>query len=73
MPYSTRRIRLEIEPQTTDYPIGPDDSQELSFKIATVIREFPYDHPNGGWNGVAPALAAIEGALLLFKDESRSL
>jgi hypothetical protein len=71
MPYSTGRIRLEIEPQTTDYAIRPYDSGELSFKIATVIREFLQAHPNGGWNGVAPALAAIEGALLAFEDESR--
>ena len=73
MPYSIRRIRLEIKPQTTNYPIRLDDSGELSFKIATVIREFLHDHPNGGWNGVAPALAAIEGALLPFKNESRTL
>lgn len=70
MPYSTQRIRLEVAPQITDHPKRPDDSAELSFKLATVICDFLHDHPNGGSNGaIASALAAIEGALLAFKDE----
>ena len=66
MPYITQTIRLPIE----DHETKRHGCEELSYRVATVVREYLDQHPKSDWNGaITQVLAALEGVRIELEQD----